>query len=199
MWFPGSDGKGSTLLLLPCLWVSAHQAPVGASPLLWHGNGRFLFGSAIKAAQTQPAFIITLWSEPEHGAFPEMPVWNKNNLKILHFYLFSHITSLCCSPPPLSLTQGFFFFFCLHPSLACALQGEIPGLQTAEPAVQCHVKGKQTPAIQELKWLSWSVVSVKMESTKQIILEITWADFAAPGEVSLCVVLALMASLIEMF
>lgn len=102
---------------------------------------------------------------------------------------------LTTSPQP----HSGFFFFCLHPSLACALQGEIPGLQTAEPAVQCHVKGKQTPAIQELKWLSWSVVSVKMESTKQIILEITWADFAAPGEVSLCVVLALMASLIEMF
>lgn len=67
--------------------------------------------------------------------------------------------------------------------------------------MQCHVKGKQTPAIQELKWLSWAVVSVKMEPTKQIILEITEADFALPGEVMgfpLCVVLALMASLIEM-
>lgn len=132
--------------------MSAHQDPVGASPLLWLGNRRVLSGAAVKAAQTQPAYIITLWREPEGGAFPEMPVWNKSNLKILHFYLFSHITSLCCSPPPLSLTQGFFFY--LHPSLACALEGEIPGLQTAEPAVQCHVKGKQTPAIQELKWLS---------------------------------------------
>lgn len=75
------------------------------------------------------------------------------------------------------------FFFCLHPSLACVFQGEIPGLQTAEPAVQCHVKGKQTPAIQELKWLGRSVVRVKMESTKQSILEITGADFAVPGEV----------------
>lgn len=51
-------------------------------------------------------------------------------------------------------SASFRVFFCLHPSLACALEGEIPGLQTAEPAVQCHVKGKQTPAIQELKWLS---------------------------------------------
>lgn len=90
------------------LRVSAHQPPVGASPLLLLGNGRFLSGAAVKAAQTQPAFIITLWREPEHRAFPEMPVWNENNLKILHFYLFSRITSLCCSPPPLSLTQVFF-------------------------------------------------------------------------------------------
>lgn len=49
--------------------------------------------------------------------------------------------------------------------------------------MQCHVKGKQTPAIQELKWLSWGVVSVKMEPAKQIILEIAQADFAVPGEV----------------
>lgn len=160
--------------------MSAHQPAVGASPLLRLGNGRFLSGAAVKAAQTQPAFIITLWREPERRAFPEMLVWNKNNLKILHFYLFSRITSLCCSPLPLSLTQ---VFFCLQPSLACALQGEIPGLQRAEPAVQCHVKGKPTPAIQELKWLSRSVVSVKMESAKQIVLEITGGDFAVPGEV----------------
>lgn len=153
---------------------------MGANPLLQVGNGRFPSGAAVKAAQTQPAFITTLWREPERRAFPEMPVWNKNNLKILHFNLFSHITSLCCSPPHPQPHSGFF---CLHPSLACALQAEIPGLQTAEPAVRCHVKGKQTPAIQELKWLSWSVVSFKMESTKQIVLETTGADFAVPGEV----------------
>lgn len=91
----------------------------------------------------------------------------------------SHYLALLLTTSP----QPHSGFFCLHPSLACALQGEIPGLQTAEPAVQCHVKGKQTPAIQELKWLSWGVVNVKMEPTKQIILEITQADFAVPGEV----------------
>lgn len=128
--------------------MSAHQPPVGAGPLLRLGNGRFLSGAAVKAARTQPAFIITLWREPERRAFPEMPVWNKNNLKILQFYLFSCITSLCCSPPHLSLTQVFF----LSPTFTCmCFTGRDPWSPESQACCAVPCEGKATSSHSGIK------------------------------------------------